>query len=234
MAPSGLGGKAGRPGTVGTLVQVAATGDALLRIVQPTIAALPAATQGRIEHLTLDRLGRVHGLFLVTDATQGVVASGDVVLDPTHPEVLCQTVNTLDPAYPLQAPDAQTGALRPSLSTRVAAADAGAVWLFGSDGGVARVSDAFRDGSCPLGAVRVRYHPILRRGTSGLPTNTVPALVTGPDGGLRWLGTALGVVRVQDGQLVSLPFTQKVRARQARDPGGVFSGDRARSLRPNP
>ena len=70
-----------------------------------------------------------------------------------------------------------------------------------------------RDGSCPLGAVRVRYDPILRRGTSGLPTNTVPALVTGPDGGLRWLGTALGVVRVQDGKLVSLPFTPELAVR---------------------
>jgi hypothetical protein len=209
VAPDGtvwLGGEATQSRTLGTLVQVAASGQEILRTVQPANTALPTTAQGRIESLTLDRLGRLHALFLVLAAAGGVVANGDVVLDPKG---LCQTVNAFDPGYPLQVLDAQTGALRPSPSTRVAAAGTEAIWLFGSDGGVAQVQDNFRNGQCSAQGLTVRYDPVFRRDTSALPTNTVPALVAEADGTL-WFGTALGLTRLQQGQWTPVPFDRTI------------------------
>ena len=60
------------------------------------------------------------------------------------------------------------------------------------------------------------YDAALRRQTSALPTNTVPALVVGHDGAL-WLGTALGLTRWRDGQFTRVPF----------DPALSFQGDAA-------
>ena len=94
--------------------------------------------------------------------------------------------------------------LRPSPSTRAAAAEGGAIWLFGSDGGVAQVTDTFQAGQCPEGNIGVRYDPIFRRDNSGLPVNTVPALVMGADGTL-WFGTALASHACDTGSLLRYP-----------------------------
>jgi hypothetical protein len=217
VAPDGTvwaGGETQTPGAIGTLIQVAGDGHALLRTVQPVLEALPPEASGRIEALTLDDLGRVHALFLAsmrdreTVATTGVVGNGDVVLDPMHPDLFCQTVNIFDAAYPFilgtapsRGPESNG---QPSASTRIRAAGGGDVWLFGSDGGVARVQDSFRGGQCPEG-LTVRYDPVFRRDTSALPTNTVPAFVAEADS-ILWFGTALGLTRLQQGHFTPVPF----------------------------
>ena len=55
----------------------------------------------------------------------------------------------------------------------------------------------------------MQYGPVLRRQDGALPTNTVPALVAGRDGAL-WLGTALGLTRLRDGQLTPVLFHREV------------------------
>src|SRR5262249_220429 len=96
-----------------------------------------------------------------------------------------------------------------SASTRAIAAGGGDVWLFGSDGGVARVQDSFRNGQCPEQGVTVLYAPIFRRGTGALPTSIVHALVAEADGTL-WLGTALGLTRRQQEQFTPVPFNRAI------------------------
>src|SRR5262249_30250931 len=145
-----------------------------------------------IEAVAVDQLGRLHILF-IDRVNNTVIGHGDIVHDPAHPGLFCQTVNLADPAYPFREPQGQL-----SISTRALAAGGGDVWLFGSDGGVARVQDSFRDGQCPTQSVTVRYDPVFRRDTGALPTNTVPALVAETDGAL-WFGTALGLTRFQQG-----------------------------------
>jgi hypothetical protein len=51
----------------------------------------------------------------------------------------------------------------------------------------------------------VAYGPVVRRQDSALPTNTVPALVVGQEGAL-WLGTALGLTWLHNGQFTRVPF----------------------------
>ena len=156
---------------------------------------LLADPTGRVEDLVVDQRGRLHAVVFAPQS------SGDIVLDHN---VACQTVNILDPAYPLRDPQG-----RPSPSTRVVAAADGAVWLLGSDGGVTQVTDTFRDGVCPTTGLSVQYGPVLRRQDGVLPTNTVPALVAGRDGTL-WLGTTLGLMRLRDGQLTPVLFNREV------------------------
>ena len=197
------------PQKVGTIVQVATTGD--VRTVQPSNDNLPAEARARIEDIVVDGLGRVHFLFIAVrpGGDNRVVANGDIVLDPRYPQVFCQTVNVFDTTgmpdsnYPFKVRNARTGVLEASPSTRVAAADQGAVWLFGSDGGVGRVADTFREGQCAN--VMVTYNPPFRREDGGLLSNTVPALIAGP-GGPSWFGTAFGLTRFQDGQFIPIPF----------------------------
>jgi hypothetical protein len=152
-----------------------------------------------VHDLALDQLGRLHAIALVRTSS-GVTANGVIVVDQ---DSFCQTVNVFDPAYPFRALNPQTGVLGPSASTRAVAAGGGDIWLFGSDGGVARVADAFRGGQCPPAGVR--YGPVFRRETRELLANTVPALLVGRDGAL-WLGSALGLTRVQGQQVTHLPF----------------------------
>jgi Carboxypeptidase regulatory-like domain/Two component regulator propeller len=225
VAPDGTawaGGDSIFSGTAGTIVQVAADGQTVLFTGQPFLALLPAEATARIEDLAIDQLGRVHALFIARVGgpegvtTTGVVGNGDVVLDPQQPDLFCQTVNAFvrdpqtgepqfDPAYPFRVPEPQTGQLRPSPSTRMLAAGGGDIWLFGSDGGVARVADGFHGGECPEGQVAVSYAPIFRREESGLLSNTVPALEVGRDGAL-WFGTAFGLARLLQGQFIPVPF----------------------------
>jgi parallel beta-helix repeat protein len=211
-APNGTvwaGGEAETAEAVGTLIQVSPDGRALLRSEQPGLGLLPVGAEARIEDLAIDQLGRVHALFIARagDRARGgntaVVGNGDVVLDPNHPDLICQTVNIRDTAYPFRMPDPQTD--KPLPSARVVPAGGGDIWLFGSDGGVAQVADTFREGQCAQGQAQVRYDPVFRRGESGLLSNTVPALVVGRDGAL-WFGTARGVTRLKDGQFTPVPF----------------------------
>ncbi len=185
----------------GTLYMVPAGASQATRI-----GDLLADPAGRVTDLAFDRLGRLHTLvFAAGSAVSPAVSRNDV----RDRNVFCSTVNVFDPnqRYPLQVQDLNTGMLVPSPSTRVTAADAGAVWLSGSDGGVARVTDTFRDGLCPPDGVTVRYDPIFRRENSSLPTNVVPALVVSADGAL-WFGTALGLIRSRDGQATAVPFSR--------------------------
>ncbi len=123
------------------------------------------------------------------------------VHDPRHPDPpFCPTVDVFGPAYPLRDLQGQRSA-----STRLTAAEDGDVWLFGSDGGVARVRDTFRGGVCPDGAETVHYEPIFQRAEGGLPANVVPALSTTPDGAL-WFGSIFGASRLFDGQWTAVPF----------------------------
>ena len=188
VAPDGTVWAGGDGG--GRLYQVA-PGSATAQFRGPLLAD----ATGRVEDLVVDTRGRLHAVVFAPQT------SGDIVLEQG---VACQTVNILDPAYPLR--DTQG---RPSPSTRVVAAADGAVWLLGSDGGVTQVTDTFRDGRCPPTGVSVQYGPVLRRQDGVLPTNTVPALVAGRDGAL-WLGTALGLTRVQAGQVTSVLFNREV------------------------
>jgi hypothetical protein len=213
LAPDGtvwFGGKAESPGAVGTIVQVAADGQTILRAVQPANALLPIEAMARIEDIVLDHSGRLHFLFIAQreNATMedgGVVGSGVVVLDPRFPGLFCQTVNAFAPSYPLRVQDRRSGALLPSPSTRIAAAEERQVWLYGSDGGVTRVADAFQEGQCPKAGVEVRYDSVFRRSPDALLTNSVPAFVVGADTAL-WFGTALGLMRLQHGRFTPVPF----------------------------
>jgi parallel beta-helix repeat protein len=152
---------------------------------------LLAAPEGRVEDLTLDERGRLHAVVFSPQA------SGVIVLD--H-EVGCQTVNVLDTTYPLR-----TAAGRPSASTRAIGVGGQAIWLHGSDAGLARVSDALAAGHCPPDGVAVTYEPVLRRQDGLLPANTVPALLAEADGTL-WVGSALGLSRLQHGEMTLVPF----------------------------
>jgi hypothetical protein len=188
VAPDGTVWAGGDGG--GRLYQVA-PGSATAQFRGPLLAD-PA---GRVEDLVVDTRGRLHAVVFAPQT------SGVIVLDQG---AACQTVNILDPAYPLRAVQG-----RPSPSTRVVAAADGAVWLLGSDGGVTQVTDTFRDGVCPSAGVSVQYGPVLRRQDGALPTNTVPALVVGRDGAL-WLGTALGLTCWRDGQATPVLFQREV------------------------
>ncbi len=151
---------------------------------------------GRVQDLGIDSLGRLHA---VVFSSQN---SGSVVFDQG---VFCQTVNASDPTYPFEVLNLSDHTLRPSPSTRLLPASDGAIWLFGSDGGVAQVSDTFRQGQCPEDGVSVSYNPLYQRQSSDLPTNTVPAFIAG-QGGERWFGTALGLVHLQNGLFTPVPF----------------------------
>jgi ligand-binding sensor domain-containing protein len=173
-------------------------GSAQAQLVRPLLSD-PA---GRIEDLVVDALGRLHAV-VFSSQRSGVIVR--------HQDAFCQSVNVLDADYPLR--DAEGS---PSVGTRAVAASNGAIWLLGSDGGVAQVSDAFRNGACPATGVEVQYAPVLRREDGVLPANTVPALAVSHDGAL-WIGSALGLGRLQDGHLTRMPF----------DPELSFQGDAA-------
>lgn len=162
---------------------------------------------GRVEDLVFDHLGRLHAVVRATGSATFPADSRDVVRDRG---TFCSTVNVFDPdqSYPLLVQDPGSGNTVPSPSTRVIAADGGDVWLFGSDGGVARVADTFREGLCAAEGIPVRYGPIFRRETSALLTNAVPALIVGADGAL-WFGTALGLTRWREGQFTPVLFNRQ-------------------------
>jgi len=207
------------PGTDGTRLQAIAIGPdgtvwtggdrgANLYRVTPgatqaeLVRPLLSDPSGRIEDLVVDALGRLHAVVFSPQR------SGVIVRDQ---DTFCQTVNVLDASYPLR-----DAAGQPSVSTRAVAASEGAIWLLGSDAGVVEVRDGFTDGECPVSGVEVQYGTVLRREEGVLPVNTVPALELSADGVL-WLGSALGLGRLQEGQLTEVPF----------DPSLSFQGDAA-------
>ena len=191
------------------------------------IASRPSDPAVRVEDLTVDRLGRLHAVVF------SPLRSGVILYQQGE---FCQTVNVFDregrpdPAYPFRVRDLESGELWSSPSTRVIAAGGGDIWLFGSDGGVARVADDVQRGPCTEGeeAIAVHYDPIFRRQDepegNRLLTNTVPALVAGADGAL-WFGTALGLMRWQEGRFTPLPFDRTVSLAQ-----GQFSSDQLDTL----
>lgn len=155
------------------------------------VGQLVADPTGRIEDLLEDDQGRLQAVIF------GQQTSGVVVHDQG---VFCQTVNGIDPSYPFRTPNGQ-----PGVSTRATGAGAGAIWLHGSDDGIAQVTDNVPPGQCPDGAISVTYNPVLRREDGLLPSNTVPALLARADGTL-WVGSALGLARLQSGQLTRVSF----------------------------
>jgi hypothetical protein len=166
------------------------------------VGALLDDPAGRVEEVLIDAQGRLH-VVVVGPQRAGVIVR--------EADGFCQTVNVLDPAYPLL-----DGAERPSPSTRAVAGADGGLVLAGSDGGVVAVRETFPPGQCAVSGGAVVYAPALRRQTSALPTNTVPALVVSQDGAL-WLGTALGLTRLHNGQFTRVPF----------EPALSFQGDAA-------
>jgi hypothetical protein len=164
------------------------------------VGQLLADPEGRVEDLMLDGLRRLQAVVFAPQS------SGVIVRDHA---VFCQTVNVFAPAYPLR-----TASGLPSPSTRAVAVGADATWLHGSDAGIARVGDNFRAGQCPTDEGAVRYESVLRREDGALPANTVPALLIGRDEAL-WVGSALGLSRLQHGQSTRVPF----------DPARSFRGD---------
>ena len=184
VAPDGTVWAGGDQG--GRLFQVAPGASAA-----QLVGRLLADATGRIEDLTLDGLGRLQAVVFAPHQ------SGVLVRTPAG---FCQTVNVFDPAYPLRTPSGQ-----PSPSTRAVAAGAEAIWVHGADAGIARVTDSLRTGPCPAVGVAVQYDPVLRREDGGLPANTVPAVLVGRNGAL-WVGSALGLSRLQDGRATRVPF----------------------------
>jgi hypothetical protein len=183
----------------GSLYQVA-PGANIARL----IGQLSPFDRTRVEDLVLDQLGRLHIIFF------GREQNGDIIMDQG---IFCQTVNIFDPAYPFQVPDLLPGVVTVSPSTRAIAAGEGDIWLFGSDGGVARVVDNFRNGQCPDNGVEVRYAPVFRREVGGLISNTVPTLAVGADDTL-WFGTAFGLSRWQHGRFTTLLFEVPLSVRR--------------------
>ena len=177
---------------------------AILAQVKP--GALAASLVGRlledpsggVEDLVVDALGRLHALVFPPST------SGDIV-GVVDQGIICPTVNVFNAAYPFQSPHPETGILLPSASTRGLDAGGGDLWLFGSDGGVARVTDAFRGGQCHAPGLAVSYGPIFRREESGLLSNTVTSMVASADTTL-WFGTIFGLTRFRGGRFTPQPF----------------------------
>ena len=123
----------------------AALGAALYQVAPgsssaQTVGPLLEAAAGRVQDLAIDSLGRLHA---VVFSSQN---SGVIVFDQG---VFCQTVNAFDATYPFEVLNLNDNTLRPSPSTRLLPDANGSIWLFDSDGGVAQVSDTFRQGQCP-------------------------------------------------------------------------------------
>ena len=153
---------------------------------------------GRVTDLSLDEQGRAHAVVFppLRRGEHVMVVDGDTV---------CSSVNVFDDAYPFKA---ASGDERPLPSTRTLAGSGQAMWLFGSDGGVAeaRLPQSFSAASCALEA----YKRPLQRPVDALPANTVPALAQTRDGQV-WLGTILGVTRFQDEAFHPVPFRREIK-----------------------
>lgn len=159
-----------------------------------------------IVDLVFDESDRLHVVFLLR-GERGIRANGVLVINQLK-DLLepCQTANITDADYPFRFVNAESGEEVPSASIRAIAAGGDDIWLYASDGGVARVIDRLHSRTCGDQPV---YTSIFRRqrGTEGnrLLTNTVPALSVREHGTL-WFGTALGLMLWQDDLFTSIPF----------------------------
>lgn len=176
--------------------------------------------QGEILDLVFDELNRLHAV-VFAQGVEEPPSPPDIRVVVRDQNVFCSTVNAFDPRqhYPFRVLNLRTGREEPSASTRVLAARGGTttrgtIWLYGSDGGVARVEDGFHNGECPDTGVPVRYRPVFRRQEHRdgpqLLTNSVPALVESPDGTL-WFGTALGLTVRQNKRFIPVFFNPGTR-----------------------
>ena len=151
LAPDGTvwaGGEATRPGTIGALVQVAADGTtATPREPTPARRSTLQEARGRIEDITVDQRGRMHLLFLVRNGTTRAL----LVAAMWSWSRSIRTSSARRQIFLIRGIRCVISRGVPSASTRVVAADRGAVWLAGSDGGVVRVEDDFQNGQCPAG-----------------------------------------------------------------------------------
>jgi ligand-binding sensor domain-containing protein len=172
------------------------------------VGSLLEDPDGQVEDLVFDQRGRLHAVVFARGSAVVASSIGVYIVEQYD---FCRTVNAFDPRqhYPFQVLDRHTDTLVPSPSTRAAAAAGGRIWLYGSDGGVARVADTFQPGHCPESGAEVQYDPVFSRAPGALPTNSVPALVMGTDGAL-WFGTALGLTRLQDGQFTPVLFDPQI------------------------
>lgn len=162
--------------------------------------------EGRIEGLTFDasrdRPPRLHAV--VIDPVSQLF--GVIVIDPSsNPLGICQTVNVFDANYPFFVTDLETEERTRSASARAIAASAGGIWLFGSDGGVARVTSDLADDISECMTPSVMYPDLIQRQNSELLSNSVPGLLEASDGAL-WLGTILGLMRRAPGQRQLTPL----------------------------
>lgn len=152
---------------------------------------------GRVEDLTIDSGGRLDAVVFPPQRK----GQNMIIVDQ---ETVCPKVNALSPEYPLQIQD-RAEETRPSPSTRALATIDNHLWLFGSDGGTAKIQvpETFPDGPCP--EEEVTYESFFTRQPDALLSNTVPALTMAMDGAL-WFGTILGVTRFHNGQFTPFPF----------------------------
>ena len=117
-------------------------GGRLYRVAPDTLSAefvgaLLEDPEGRVEDVLVDAQGRVQ-VVVVGPQRAGVIVR--------EADGFCQTVNVLDPAYPLRDGEGQ-----PSPSTRAVAGADGHLVLAGSDGGVVAVRETFPAGQCAAG-----------------------------------------------------------------------------------
>ncbi len=168
-----------------------------------------------MEDLTIDERERLHAVFLLRNQT-GIQGNGVIVLTQLDETLsACQTVNAQDDNYPFRVQNSDSGKDAPSPSVRAIPAGGDDIWLFGSDGGVARVIDGLQSGTCGDKPIYIScfsrqvdtdcINPQSGAEDNRLLTNTVPTFVASQDGAL-WFGTALGLMRWRDGQFTSIPF----------------------------
>jgi hypothetical protein len=236
VAPDGTVTGGGREGKFGaTLYQVLPDATTACLVGSPFLGSNP---ESRVEDLAYDALSRLHTIVFDpgSEDPEGPRAIiGDFVLDaedidgdrfilcplenPNIQRTLCQTVNAFAPDqdYPFRVQGRTTGSSDLSPVTRVVAAGDGNVWLFGSDGGVALVTDNFRERHClPPNMRMVEYRPVFRRAEGrqfdpeeSLLSNSVPAFVLGSNGSLGF-GTALGFTWLQNGRFTPVPFQRAI------------------------
>ncbi len=221
VAPDGqfvwFAGEARQPTSIGRVIRVNRDQIGQPLVFAPAIRSLSPNATSRIEDIVFDE--RHRALFVFVASVDDRVQSAGVVL--LHPDALpdleagdfCQTVNILNRDYSFLTTTPE-GQRVPSASTRASAARGGPLWLFGSDGGIARVVDNVGDGRCPEEPedIRVTYSPFFRRDAdNGLLSNTVTAFVEGDDGAL-WFGTALGLSRLQARRFEDVLFNARRRS----------------------
>jgi len=206
-----FGGESEAALSLGHLLMLSEQGELIRSVVlvYPPGTDLQSTTS-RILKIAFDDSERAHLLFSVENRPEGIVAHGIVISDGKT--LFCQGVNPFDPnqEYPFKVLDLADNVRRESPMRDVIAAGGNDIWIFGSDGGLARVTDELGQGPCP-DSFQIDYDlpVVIRRqeeGAEDLLTNGVAALVPSATDGVLWLGTFLGLQRLQDGQYTTIAF----------------------------